>query len=56
MPATITNLAFKGSQLIVKLKCQDGRETEWNSVGNLTSAASVLLSAIHTRDLPDFFT
>ena len=53
MPATITNLAFKGSQLIVKLKSQEGHETEWKSqlncnhysVGNLTSAASVLFSA-----------
>ena len=28
MPATTTNLAFKGSQLIVRLKCQEGHETE----------------------------
>ena len=53
MPATITNLPFERSQLIVRLKCQEGHETEWKfqsncnhySVGNLTSAASVLLSA-----------
>ena len=53
MPATITNLAFKGSQLVVRLQCQEGHETEWKSqsncnhysVGNLTSAASVLFSA-----------
>ena len=53
MLATITNLTFKGSQLIVRLKCYEGHETEWKSqpncnhysVGNLTSAASVLFSA-----------
>ena len=53
MPGTITNLAFKGFPLIVRLKCQVGHETEWKSqpncnhysVGNLTSAASVLFSA-----------
>ena len=28
MPATTTNLAFKGSQLIVRLKYQEGHETE----------------------------
>ena len=34
MPVTITNLAFEGSQLIVRLKCQEGHETEWKSQPN----------------------
>ena len=53
MPAKITNLVFKGSLLIVRLKCHKGHEREWksqpncnhHSVGNLTNAASVLFSA-----------
>ena len=63
MPATITSLAFKGSQLIVGLKCQEGHETEWKSqpncnhysVGNLTSAASVLFCANTYQTLARFF-
>ena len=63
MPATITKLAFKGSQLIVRLKCQEDHETEWKSqpnynhysVGNLTSAASVLFSANTYQRLARFF-
>ena len=63
MLATITNLAFKGSQLIVGLKCQEGHEREWisqpncnhYSVGNLTSAASVLYSANTYQRLARFF-
>ena len=34
MPVTITNLAFEGPQLIVRLKCQEGHETEWKSQPN----------------------
>ena len=53
LPATVKKIVYKGSQLIVHLKCQDGHETEWRSqpnvnrysVGNLSSAASVLFSA-----------
>ena len=63
MPATITNLAFKGSQLIVRLKCQDGHETEWKSqlnchhysVGNPTNVASVLFSANTYQRFARFF-
>ena len=63
MPATITNLAFKGSQLIVRLKCQEGYETEWKyqpncnhyTVRNLISAASVLFSANTYQRLARFF-
>ena len=52
-PATITNFAFKGSQLTVRLKWQEGHKTEWKSQSNcnhysaeyLKSAASVLFSA-----------
>ena len=63
MPATITNPAFKGSQLTVRLKCQEGHETEWKSqpncyhylVGNLTSAASVLSIATMYQRLAWFF-
>ena len=63
MPATITKLAFKGSQLIVRLKCQEDHETEWKSqpnynhysVGNPTSAASVLFSANTYQRLARFF-
>ena len=63
MPATITILAFKGSQLIARLKCQEDHETEWKSqpycnhyvAGNLTSAASVLFSANTYQRLAQFF-
>ena len=63
MPATITNIAFKGYQLIVRLKCQEGHETEWKSqpncnhysVGNLATATSVLFSANTYQRLARFF-
>ena len=63
MPATITILAFKGSQLIARLKCQEDHETKWKSqpycnhyvAGNLTSAASVLFSANTYQRLAQFF-
>ena len=63
MSATITNLAFKTSQLIVRLQCQEGHKTEWKSqpncnhysAGNLTSAASVLFSANTYQRLAGFF-
>ena len=32
--ATITNLALKGPQLIVRLKCQKGHEREWKFLPN----------------------
>ena len=34
MAATITNLTFEGSQLILRLKCQQGHKTEWKSEPN----------------------
>ena len=34
MPAAITSLTFKGSQLIMRLKCQEGHEAEWKSQPN----------------------
>ena len=63
MPAAITSLTFKGSQLIMRLKCQEGHEAEWKSqpnynhysVGSLTSAASVLFSANKYQRLAQFF-
>ena len=63
MPAKITNLAFKGSQLILRLKCQGGPKTEWKSqpncnhylIGNITRAASVLFSANKYQRLARFF-
>ena len=63
MSATITNLAFKTSQLIVRLQCQEGHKTEWKSqpncnhysAGSLTSAASVLFSANTYQRLTGFF-
>ena len=58
----ITEIAYKGSQLIVKMKCP-GHTTTWKlqpnfnhySVGNLTSAASVLFSANTYKRLANFF-
>ena len=63
LPAAITNIAFKGSQLIVKLKCQSGHTNTWKSqptcnrysVGNLTSAAAVLFSANTYQRIASFF-
>ena len=63
LPATITIIAFKGSQLIVRLKCKWGHNTEWKSqpncnhysVGNLVGAASVLFSANTYQRLARFF-
>ena len=59
----ITYIANKGSQLIVKMKCPEGRTTTWKSqsnfnhylVGNLTSAASVLFSANTYKRPANFF-
>jgi len=53
LPATISDILFKGSQMIVRMKCADHHENVWKSqpncnrysAGNLTSAASVLFSA-----------
>ena len=63
LPAAITNVAFKGSRLIVKLKCQSGHTNMWKSqptcnrysVGNLTSAAAVLFSANTYQRIASFF-
>ena len=59
----ITEIAYKGSQLIVKMKCIECHETTWKSqpncnhysVGNFTSAASVLFSANTYKRLANFF-
>ena len=59
----ITDIAYKGFQLIVKMKCPEGHTTAWKSqpnfnhysVGNLTSAASVLFSANTYKRLAIFF-
>ena len=59
----ITDIAYKGFQLIVKMKCPEGHTTTWKSqpnfnhysVGNLTSAASVLFSANTYKRLANFF-
>ena len=60
----ITDIAYKGSQLIVKMKCPEGHTTTWKSqpnfnhysVGNLTSAASVLFSANTYKRLANLLT
>lgn len=62
LTTTITNIAYKGSQLIVEMKCPDGHQTTWKSqpncnhysIGNLTSAASVLFSANTYKRIADF--
>ena len=63
LPAVITKTICKGSQLIIRLKCNDGHTTEWKSqpncnrfsVGNLTNAAAVLFSANTYQRLARFF-
>ena len=63
MLAAIRSLTFKGSQLIMRIKCQEGHEAEWKSqpnhnhysVGSLTSDASVLFSANKYQRLAQFF-
>ena len=63
LPAAITNIAFKGSQLIVKIKCQSGHTNTWKSqptcnnysVDNLTCAAAVLFSANTYQRIASFF-
>ena len=63
LPAGITNIAFKESQLIVKLKCQSGHTNTWKSqpkcnrrsVGNLTSAAAIPFSANTYQRIARFF-
>ena len=60
-PPTISNFVFKGSKLIIKMKCQENHETIWKSnckhysVGNLISAASVLSSGNTYQRLACFF-
>ena len=64
LPAAITNIALKWSQLIIKLKCQSGNTNTWQSqptcnrysVGNLTSAAAVLCSANTYQRIASFLT
>jgi len=59
----ITKIAYKGSQLIIKMKCPDGHQNTWKSqpnynhysIGNLTSAASVLFSANTYQRIANFF-
>lgn len=59
----ITNIAYKGSQLVVKMECPAGHQTTWRSqpncshysIGNLESAASVLFSANTYKRLATFF-
>ena len=59
----IADIACKGSQLIVKMKCPEGHTTTWKSqpnfnhysVRNFTSAASVLFSANTYKRLTNFF-
>ena len=63
LTTTITKVAYKGSQLIVRMKCPAGHDTTWRSQpnvnhyseGNLTSAASVLLSANTFTRIATFF-
>lgn len=64
LTTVITNVAYKGSQLIVTMKCQGEHQTTWKSqpncnhysVGNLTSAASVLFSVNTFKRLLIFLT
>ena len=63
LPVTISDILMKGSQMIVKMKCEDNHKNVWKSqpncnrysVGNLTSAASVLFSANTFQRLSQFF-
>ena len=58
MRATITNLVFKASQLIVRLKCQEGHKTEWKSQPNCNHYSvgnTYLFSANTYRRLARFF-
>ena len=62
-PTTISNFVFKGSQLIVKMKYQEDHQLIWKSqpncnhysIGNLTSAASVLFDSNTYQRLACFF-
>ena len=62
LPVTL-DILMKGSQMIVKMKCEDNHKNVWKSqpncncysVGNLTSAASVLFSANTFQRLSQFF-
>ena len=63
LPATIKNLKVKGSQLIVKLACQNHHENIWKSQptvnrcsqGNLTLSAAVLFSANTFEKIAKYF-
>ena len=63
LPVTISDILTKSSQMIVKMKCEDNHKYVWKSqpncnyysVGNLTSAASVLFSANTFQRLSQFF-
>ena len=63
LTTSITKIVYKGSQLIVRMRCPASHDTTWRSqpncnhysVGNLTSAASVLFSANTYKRLATFF-
>ena len=63
LSSDVANIIYKGSQLIVTMKCQGGHTITWNSqpncnhysVGNLVGAASVLFSANTYQRLASFF-
>jgi len=63
VPAFITSIATKGSQLIVNLKCLDNHSFVWRSQpniqhyseGNLVGAAAVLFSANTFQRIANFF-
>ena len=62
-PVTISIFLFKGSQLIVKTKCQEDHETIWKSqpncnhysIGNLISATTVRFRTNIYQRLSCFF-
>ena len=63
LSSAVTSLIYKGSQLIVTMKCQGGHTMTWNSqpncnhysLGNLVGAASALFSANTYQQLASFF-
>ena len=63
LSSAVTSIIYKGSQLIVTMKCQGGHTMTWNSqpncnhysVGNLVGAASVLFSANTYQRIASFF-
>ena len=63
LPAVITDIATKGSQLVVKLRCSGNHVSTWRSQpnvnryaeGNLVGAAAVLFSANTFQRIANFF-